>query len=144
MTLCECGCGLLAPISTRSRADRGQIKGQPVRFIKGHAIHVNAVPSLKQGYKSRDSLLRAEYEAFLAARNRCTNPEHPAYKHYGGRGIKFLFTSFEQFFKELGPRPSNKHSVDRENNDGNYESGNVHWATKSEQNSNRRHLVREM
>jgi hypothetical protein len=59
------------------------------------------------------------------------------YRYYGGRGIKFLFTSFEQFLAELGPRPSGM-SLDRIENDGNYEPGNVRWATRSEQVQNRR------
>lgn len=46
--------------------------------------------------------------------------------------------SFEQFYEHLGPRPTPKHSVDRKNNDGNYELGNVRWATKSEQMKNKR------
>ena len=64
-------------------------------------------------------------------------PKAINYANYGGRGIKFLFTSFEQFFAELGPRPKGK-SVDRINNDGHYEPGNVQWATRSEQRKNQR------
>jgi hypothetical protein len=56
---------------------------------------------------------------------------------YGGRGIKFLFDSFEQFFAELGPRPKGK-TLDRIENDGNYEPGNVQWATPTEQLAHRR------
>ena len=137
MKLCDCGCGQPAPLSTRTRLERGQVRGQPVRFIRGHAIHVNVIPALKQGYKSRNSQLRAEYEAFVAARGRCTNPKHPAYKYYGARGIKFLFKTLEQLLTEIGPRPKNL-SLDRINNDGNYELGNVRWATKHEQMKNRR------
>lgn len=68
-----------------------------------------------------------EFHAYNAAKQRCTNPNNSAYPDYGGRGIKFLFTSFEQFFKHIGPRPTPKHRLDRENNDGNYEVGNVRW-----------------
>lgn len=79
----------------------------------------------------------AENIAFRSAKARCTNPDHDSYKHYGGRGIKFLFKSFEEFYKELGPRPVGM-SLDRRNNDGNYEPGNIRWATKATQTYNRR------
>jgi hypothetical protein len=61
----------------------------------------------------------------------------PNYTNYGGRGIQFLFDSFEQFYAEIGPRPAGL-TLDRIHNDGHYEPGNVRWATRSEQNRNRR------
>lgn len=79
-----------------------------------------------------------EYAAYNSAKARCTNSNHPNYKHYGQRGIRFLFSSFEEFIDEIGLRPSSLHSLDRENNDGHYEPGNVRWATPSEQANNRR------
>src|SRR5437016_5184126 len=80
-----------------------------------------------------------EYAAYQHAKYRCTNPNSEVWKDYGGRGIKFLFASFEQFFAELGPRPSPQQSLDRwPNPNGNYEPGNVRWATYSEQSKNQR------
>ena len=79
-----------------------------------------------------------EYSTYYAARTRCNNPRHDKWKYYGGRGIKFLFESFEQFFAELGPRPAG-HTLDRINSDGNYEPGNVRWATREEQSGNQQH-----
>lgn len=79
-----------------------------------------------------------EYTAYINAKHRCTNPKDPKWKDYGGRGIKFLFTSFEQWFAELGPRPGPLFSVDRKDNNEGYEPGNVRWATKSEQIHNQR------
>jgi|SRR5208282_2657849 len=82
---------------------------------------------------------RREYEVYKAAERRCrTKPGAPGYYSYNGRGIEFRFTSFEQFFNELGSRPTPKHSVDRKDNDGHYEPGNVRWATRKEQAANRR------
>jgi hypothetical protein len=78
-----------------------------------------------------------EYHAWWNAKNRCTNPNSQRWYTHGGRGIKFLFNTFEEFYAELGPRPSPAHSLDRENNDGDYEPGNVRWATRSEQQKNK-------
>jgi hypothetical protein len=78
-----------------------------------------------------------EYDAYHHAKCRCNNPRHRNYKDYGGRGILFLFTSFEEFYAELGPRPNGR-TLDRIENDGNYEPGNVRWATRSQQQYNRR------
>jgi hypothetical protein len=81
-----------------------------------------------------------EYRAYVHAKDRCVNPKCQGYKHYGGRGIKFLFKSFQEFYSVLGPRPD-KLTLDRTDNDGHYEPSNVRWATRSEQLKNqRRHL----
>jgi hypothetical protein len=72
-----------------------------------------------------------------AAKQRCENPKHPSYKDYGGRGIQFLWTSFETFFAEMGaPLPGA--TLERRDNDSHYESGNNYWATRIEQNNNTR------
>ncbi|HWY36734.1 MAG TPA: hypothetical protein VNX68_18965, partial [Nitrosopumilaceae archaeon] len=78
------------------------------------------------------------YNSWIGMVQRCTNPKKDGYDRYGGRGIKVLFPSFKAFLKEVGERPSQKYSIDRINNDGNYEPGNVRWATAEQQASNRR------
>jgi hypothetical protein len=78
-----------------------------------------------------------EWQAYQHAKARC-KPEHSKHEHYFDRGILFNFQSFEEFFSEVGFRPTAKHSLDRRENDGNYEKGNVRWATKSQQERNRR------
>jgi hypothetical protein len=80
----------------------------------------------------------AEYRAFQNAKYRCQNQTLPCWGAYGGRGIEFRFTSVEEFYKELGPRPSPEHSVDRKNPNGHYEVGNVRWALKDVQQTNKR------
>jgi hypothetical protein len=84
-----------------------------------------------------------EYRTYRRAKQRCENPNRQGYENYGGRGIKFLFTSFKQFYAELGPKPSPAHSVDRIDNDGHYEPGNVQWAIQSWQNRNQRRYTQE-
>ena len=71
-----------------------------------------------------------EYKAFYDAKNRCTNPNIKRFNDYGGRGIKFCFNNFYDFYKEVGPRPNGFH-LDRIDNDGNYEVGNVRWVNRS-------------
>lgn len=78
-----------------------------------------------------------EWFAFQHAKARC-KPDHESHEHYFDRGIRVKFSSFEEFFAEVGFRPSVGHSLDRKDNDKGYESGNVRWATKSQQERNRR------
>ena len=85
----------------------------------------------------------AEYRAWKQSRQRCNNSNNPDYRHYGGRGIRCLFSSFNEFFAILGPRPTAQHSLDRfPDNNGNYVKGNVRWATIREQRNNRRKYSR--
>ncbi len=81
---------------------------------------------------------------WCAMKDRCGNPKCISYKNYGGRGIKVCdewVKSFKAFFDHMGPKPSPEHSIDRINNDGNYEPGNCRWATRSQQRRNRRPFV---
>ena len=79
-----------------------------------------------------------EIDVFHSAKQRCTNPKNSFYKNYGGRGIKFLFTSSQQILDEIGRRPEKNRHFDRINNDGHYEPGNVRWATFHESQTNKR------
>lgn len=74
---------------------------------------------------------------------RCTNPNSTGYEYWGGRGITVYeeWKSFDKFYEYVSKLPhcgEEGRSIDRINNDGNYEPGNVRWATKSEQNANKR------
>ena len=73
-------------------------------------------------------------------RQRCLNPNYHHYKDYGGRGISICtrwLDSFEAFLADMGRKPSQHHSLDRKNNNGNYNKHNCRWATSKEQASNR-------
>jgi hypothetical protein len=78
-----------------------------------------------------------EYLAYRNAKARCNNRRDKGWKNYGGRGIKFLFSSFKQFLAEIGRRPEGK-VLDRRENNGNYAPGNVRWVTYRTQLRNRR------
>jgi len=85
-----------------------------------------------------------EYYAWHAMKARCYDQRAKSYKHYGGRGISVCqewLDSFDDFYLHVGPKPTPKHSLDRINSDGNYEPGNVRWATELEQQNNRRCCV---
>jgi|SRR5579883_485126 len=135
--LCECGCGQPTPLVKETDRKRGLLKGQPRKYIRWHQFRSPkchcVAPAKKHGLYGTP-----EYHAYQMAKYRCTNPKCQAWDNYGGRGIKFLFTSIEQFMAELGPRPGPGYSLDRINNNGHYAPGNVRWATRAEQHANQR------
>lgn len=84
-----------------------------------------------------------EYDAWRHMKDRCSNPNVKNYKNYGERGIIICqrwLNSFENFLEDMGPKPFPKilYSLDRIDNDGNYEPGNCKWSTRSQQQRNRR------
>lgn len=131
---CLCNCGKLVSVAasslrsslTRSCGCFHQERLRAVAYKHGHADHRNGAVSV-------------EYYAWISMKQRCTNPKRHNYKNYGGRGIVVCDRwrdSFINFLADVGERPGPEFSLDRINNDGNYEPGNVRWATRSQQQRN--------
>lgn len=83
----------------------------------------------------------ASYNTWKNMKQRCSNAKNPDYEYWGGRGIQVCerwLNSYQAFLEDMGQRPSSKHSIDRRNNDGDYEPSNCYWATPVEQANNRR------
>lgn len=85
-----------------------------------------------------------EYRTWHAMKSRCNSQSNIGYKYYGGRGIKVCESwreSFEKFLADMGPRPSDKHSIERIDVDGNYEPSNCVWADNETQKRNKRNTT---
>lgn len=101
-------------------------------IIKTDGLHFNATHGMS---KSR------EYKTWFRMKSRCYDVTCQDYPDYGGRGITVCddwINSFESFFEYMGKSPGKTHSIDRINNQGNYEPGNVRWATQTQQARNKR------
>lgn len=123
--LCQCDCGNQKVITLK-------------RMRSGETVSC--------GCKGRKNKLKhgmsgtPEHRAWTYMKTRVLNQETKYYHLYGGRGIKICdrwLESFEAFYEDMGKKPSSKHSLDRINNDGDYEPSNCRWATGSEQQLNK-------
>lgn len=95
----------------------------------------------KPGRKIKHGMSKTpEHVAWRMMIQRCTNTNNARYENYGGRGISVCerWNSFENFFHDMGYRPTPHHSLDRKNNDGDYTPDNCRWATRSQQQLNKR------
>jgi len=138
--VCDCDCGGEITVARRSLAS-GQVK----RCVCMTSA-VAAMP--KEGLKGLGgaSLTRMQSERrnWYAMNDRCNNPENQHWKNYGGRGIQVCDQwrqDFNAFLRDMGPKPGKGYTLERIDVDGNYEPGNVRWATKKEQTRNTRRTI---
>lgn len=135
--LCLCICGV-----------EKEIQAQSLRYGYTGSCgckngELGSLKRTKHGAAKRGNLTR-EYRSWLGMNDRCYNASASYFKYYGGRGIQVCErwrNSFESFLEDMGPRPLGT-SIERRENNGNYEPDNCHWATREEQDRNKRSTVR--
>ncbi len=97
--------------------------------------------NIKHGLASSKDKITPEYTLWRNIKDRCLNKKNKSYKYYGGRGISICelwVNDFSAFLNDVGPRRGKHLSLDRIDNNGNYEPGNVRWATHKTQMNNTR------
>lgn len=131
---CQCDCGIIKDYDWQT-----VING----LSKSCGCHSRRMASkrMKIINKKHGRTLTTEYNTWVSMKKRCLKESNKSYRLYGARGITVCqewIDSFETFFKDMGPKPSIHHSLDRINNNDGYYKENCRWATKKEQCQNQR------
>jgi hypothetical protein len=127
---CQCSCGTIKVVSQCNLYSGGS---------KSCGCFHNEVAS--RIHKTHGQSKTSEYKIWKGIKKRIFDEKEPGFVNYGGRGItmdKTWANSFEAFIAHIGPRPSRFHTVERKDNNKGYEPDNVKWATRKEQNNNKR------
>jgi hypothetical protein len=128
--LCKCSCGNIREV-------------YQANLVRNHSqscgcLSVERISKLNLSHGLAQS---PEYKVWRTMKARCYSPNNLKFKNYGGRGITICpewLNSFAQFISDMGRRPSEKHSIDRIDVNGNYEPDNCKWSTPIEQGRNKR------
>jgi len=128
--LCKCDCGNIKK-ATAHNLKQDNVRSCGCYFNIGGTTH---------GFSEFKGKNKPEYNAWRSMKRRCAENNKRSHKNYFARGIKVCdewVNSFIDFYNHIGKRPSNKHSIDRINNNGNYEPNNVRWAISKVQSRNK-------
>jgi hypothetical protein len=136
--LCHCDCGKEKIIKTGAL----RRKNKPTRSCGCiQREHASRLGRTKETHGMHGT---SEYKIWKGMLTRCCNSNDPNFQKYGARGISICErwrNSFENFYADMGAQPSKQHSLERDNNNGNYEPTNCRWATKDEQARNKRNNI---
>jgi hypothetical protein len=133
--LCRCDCGQCKTILGQ------HLKSKKTQSCGCHRKKSASENNFIHGHSLTGKTQTKEYKSWLDMKARCANKKNRFYPNYGGRGIMVCdrwLNSFENFLSDMGKKPNESYTLDRMNNNGNYEPSNCRWATRKEQNRNTR------
>jgi len=134
---CRCDCGTeTTSVSTYLKNGHKRSCG----CLHAESAKVAGQKQCTHGHTTKErKKTSSEYHTWASMKSRCTNPNTHSFKRYGARGIKVCdrWMDFANFYADMGPKPSSKHSLERLNTDGDYEPSNCLWADAFQQASTR-------